>query len=188
MSVTTVDQDELGLVHQRSALLSIKPHYVDAILRGAKTIELRRKPPSVVPGSTIFLYSTSPTSQLVGTAILGRTISARPAEFWRSHARFTGVDRATFDEYFEGAELAHGLQVHTAMRAHSPLSLTRMREVDMSPPQSWRYVDSLSASLLLKEMQMTVAVNAQRSALLTESIQLIQGVVTKLIRGTTRRL
>ena len=51
----------------RVLLLSLKPRYADAILSGAKTIELRRTRPNIKVPALALIYSTSPVRSLVGS-------------------------------------------------------------------------------------------------------------------------
>jgi predicted transcriptional regulator len=56
-------------------VLSIRPTYVERILDGRKTIELRRRfPTSAACGSSVLVYSTSPVQSLVATASLESVI------------------------------------------------------------------------------------------------------------------
>jgi predicted transcriptional regulator len=54
---------------KRDFLLSIHPTYVEKIVGGMKTVELRRRfAEDVAPGAILLIYSTSPTQALVGSA------------------------------------------------------------------------------------------------------------------------
>ena len=44
----------------RTLLLSLRPRFADAILTGAKTIEVRRRPVNASAGTPISLYASSP--------------------------------------------------------------------------------------------------------------------------------
>ncbi|EEI27723.1 hypothetical protein [Corynebacterium glucuronolyticum] len=39
----------------RSLLISIRPTFVEQILTGTKTVELRRKKPQLRPGATVYI-------------------------------------------------------------------------------------------------------------------------------------
>ena len=88
-----------------AVLMSIKPTYADAILEGKKTVELRRKRPSFGPGTTVLVYSSSPRQTLEGTFESGEVIALPPRKLWRTVSARAGVDKATFDAYFEGCRM-----------------------------------------------------------------------------------
>jgi predicted transcriptional regulator len=56
----------------RTLLLSLRPRFADAILAGAKTVELRRRPINARPGTAILLYASRPMMAIVGTAASNR--------------------------------------------------------------------------------------------------------------------
>lgn len=128
--------------HPRCLVLSIKPRYVDKILAGTKTIELRRTAPDLSPGAPVLLYSSSPVKAIVGIATLKRVDERTPAELWTATADHAGVTNAEFNEYFDGAERAFGLGLIDVRQASSSVSLEQMRELGVEPPQSWRYLAS----------------------------------------------
>ena len=58
------------MTNVRTLLLCLRPRFAEAILSGAKTVELRRRPINTQPGTPILLYASSPTMAIVGTARL----------------------------------------------------------------------------------------------------------------------
>ena len=53
-------------------VLAIHPEYADAILEGSKSFEIRRRCPDLPPGTLVYLYATSPISEIVGGFVLRR--------------------------------------------------------------------------------------------------------------------
>lgn len=124
----------------RVLLISVKPHYAEAILEGSKTVELRRTRPTLPRGALVLLYSSTPTRAVVGWAKLTRVRAGTPAEIWRAVGDSAAVDAATFDAYFEGAEAAYALELNTVVEAARPVPLNVIRSIGVQPPQSWRYL------------------------------------------------
>ena len=56
------------MTYRRTLLLSLRPRFAQAILSGAKTVEVRRRPVNAPPQTPIILYASSPTMAIVGTA------------------------------------------------------------------------------------------------------------------------
>lgn len=130
-------------MQQRMLFLSVKPVFANKILGGAKTIELRRVRPSVVPGDTVLIYSSSPEKALLGSAVVVEILSGSPEEIWEQVKEQAGVSRKEYDEYFGGAVMAIGMRVCAAQRLAQPIPLEdlRARWPWLRPPQSYRYVD-----------------------------------------------
>lgn len=125
----------------RAVLLSIRPVFADAILRGDKTVELRRTRPNVPLGTPVLLYSSTPVKALVGVATLTHVEERTPDALWVSTCRRSAVTRTQFDTYFANARRAFGLHLTDVTALCDPLPLTHLRERwGVEPPQSFRYV------------------------------------------------
>lgn len=90
---------------RRDFLLSIHPTYVEKIVGGVKTVELRRRfAEDVVPGAILLIYSTSPTQALVGSVTIKEVLRLPLGELWDRHGAAACIDRDAFDAYFAGLE------------------------------------------------------------------------------------
>jgi len=126
---------------QRTLLLSLRPRFADAILTGAKTVELRRRPINAEPETPVILYASSPTMAIVGTARLREVRSQPPPAAWREHHPSLGLSRAEFDAYLDGSPRAYLLLLHRVCVLNEPLSLRCLRQDGgFRPPQSFRYI------------------------------------------------
>ena len=94
------------------------------------------------PGQLVVLYASSPSCAVVGVFRIGRLLSLPVPEFWRRYSQSVGVDRESFDDYFDGATFAIGLEVAESWRIRNPPSLQDLRTTisGFRPPQSFRYV------------------------------------------------
>jgi predicted transcriptional regulator len=118
------------------AIISIRPTYVEAILAGEKTIELRRRIPEVSPGTRLWIYATRPTSAVVGVATIRYVAKAHPTTIWKKHRNGAGVDQASFKAYFNGAEVAVAILL-SAVRRVGPITIDQLQTIRDSfhPPQ-----------------------------------------------------
>jgi predicted transcriptional regulator len=118
------------------AIISIRPHYADAILSGQKTIELRRRVPQLSSGTTLWIYATRPTGAVVGMATIRDVDRGRPATIWKHHRSKVGLDHASFNAYFEGAQEAVAILLEVVRRVR-PITIEQLREVRdcFHPPQ-----------------------------------------------------
>ena len=71
------------------------------------------------------------------------TAHGTPASIWRSVGRVTGLKRAEFDDYFEGADAAVALHLEavTALVGEITLEQLRAHSQGFHPPQTWHFFD-----------------------------------------------
>lgn len=122
--------------------LSIHPEYVQAIIEGRKTIELRKRRPRAEIGSTVVIYATMPQCEVVATAVLDRIQSAEPAKLWQHVRNSAAVTKLAYDEYFTDAELAIGIHLREVRQLDRAIKLNDLRESwqGFHPPQQFLYL------------------------------------------------
>jgi predicted transcriptional regulator len=119
----------------RDVLMSIRPEYAEAILAGAKTIELRRRRPSFACGTRVLIYSSAPDQKLLGTFEVGAIHEAPPQSLWRKLSKQTGIRRKTYLSYFDGCEMAYGIEVKRVRRL-------KPKALRIRPPQSYLFLQA----------------------------------------------
>lgn len=125
---------------ERLMLLSIHPIYVEQILTGAKTVELRRTRPNVAPGQPVVIYATTPSAALVATCRIERVEIGSPQAIWTSSGNLAAVGREQFDCYFAGSSSAVALHLSEVTELSSTVSLEQLREsCGFHPPQTWHF-------------------------------------------------
>jgi predicted transcriptional regulator len=131
-------------MRRTTLFISIRPTFANKILSGVKTIELRRVRPSIAPGDTVLIYSTSPVMALLGSAKVDEILSGTPRKIWGQVKEHAGVSCEEFNEYFSGAAIAIGIRLCAIQRLSEPISLRELRKrwPWLRPPQSYRYVDA----------------------------------------------
>ncbi|MBB3441847.1 hypothetical protein [Rhizobium sp. BK379] len=119
-----------------NAIISIRPLFVDAILSGAKTVELRRRIPSIDIGTKLWIYATLPVGAVVGAAIAQDFHYASPAELWVRYARHAAIPRDDFDAYFLGTDRGVGIELSSVQKIE-PISIEYLRVMrdGFHPPQ-----------------------------------------------------
>lgn len=118
------------------AIISIRPKFVEAILSGVKTVELRRRIPPIETGTRLWIYATKPVGAVVGSASVKKLVRGTPEEVWQKCGARSGVDRETFNIYFDGAELAIGLVLSDVRRGCPvPIDKLRLIRAGFHPPQ-----------------------------------------------------
>ncbi|MBB3207356.1 putative transcriptional regulator [Rhodopirellula rubra] len=123
--------------------LSIHPEHVRSIAAGRKTVELRKRKPSIEPGSRVVIYATTPECEVVGVATIEAIHVETPTEIWRSHGKQASVTRQAFDAYYAEADKAIGIEIKGFESFAKPVSLRELRQrwAGFQPPQQYRYLD-----------------------------------------------
>lgn len=131
----------------RDALISIRPHYVEAILSGEKTVELRRRIPSIREGSRLWIYSTKPVGALVGTAEVIAITSGSPEAIWEAHHESVGVCREQYDAYYGRARVAYGITLSNVQNGR-PVGIEVLRQIRprFHPPQVMHFITADEAA------------------------------------------
>lgn len=123
---------------RRVALLSIHPRFADAIVRGEKLVEFRRRAPST-DTSHVIVYATAPVQRIVGWFRIEAVEAERPAVLWERFGTVGGMGREEFVRYYGACE--HGAAIKVAEVASvDPPALLCSVGPDLIPPQSFRYV------------------------------------------------
>ncbi|WP_442511673.1 ASCH domain-containing protein [Novipirellula sp. SH528] len=130
--------------------LSIHPQYVQAIVEGRKTVELRKRCPRAEIGSTVVIYATMPQCEVVATAILDRIEAKEPAKLWRYVRAKAAVTKDAYDTYFADVDLAVGIHLTQIRTFDCPIALSDLRESwqGFQPPQQFRYLSARQQELI----------------------------------------
>ncbi len=140
------------LVSEHAAVVvSIKPEFTQAIATGRKTVELRRKFPTVAPGMWLVVYATHPVGAVVGIASIKGVDRRPPSDLWEVHQDSAGVTKPFFDEYFHGCDEGHAVELGE-WRPLEPTSVAKMNTIlpGFRPPQSYRYLGPRTLRRLLR--------------------------------------
>lgn len=142
-------------------IMSIKPTYLNKILNGTKSIELRTIKPNVSNGDLIVFYASSPQKAICGAATVLSVIEGSPKSIWNEFSDKLGIDKTNYDLYFKNRKKAYGIILGTIWKYRQPVQLSKIREAnaDFMPPQSFRYlsdydiglIDNIDKQLLLKK-------------------------------------
>ncbi len=133
-----------------NALLSIKPKYIEAILRGDKRYEFRKSIFRDRKIGKVYMYSTAPVKKIVGTFRMGRIIEDHPECLWKQLQRFSGLDNAEFFRYFSGIKRGYAIEIANVKEFETPID-PRDLIPGFVPPQSFCYMDFSIPLFLIDE-------------------------------------
>ncbi|MBS3795283.1 MAG: hypothetical protein KGY80_10320 [Candidatus Thorarchaeota archaeon] len=120
-------------------IFSIRPRYCKAILNGTKKYEFRKVVPKEVDEVDKYLiYCTSPVQKFVGEFTVKEVFSGHPSDIWEKCRDFAGIEKKSFNRYFQNREMAFALSIEDIHSFHpiDPWSI----QSDFTPPQSFKYV------------------------------------------------
>ena len=139
------------------AVISLKPHYVELILSGEKTVELRNRIVRMQPGTVIWIYATQPVGGIVARAELDSVVYGAPAEIWIRFEREMCIDRADFDSYIENKESVSALILSSVRKLKQSVTLDWIRRTvsNFQPPQFYAHLsmDGELSSTLNRALQ-----------------------------------
>ena len=127
---------------KRDFLVSIRPAYVEKIVAGSKTVELRRRfAEDVAEGAVILIYSTSPTRAIIGSAIIGGVRRLRLDDLWSQFGEAACIERQNFDIYFGGLEKGYAILLKDVLAFRRAIAAEDLKKrFGFVAPQSFMYL------------------------------------------------
>mgnify|MGYP003543347321 CR=1 FL=1 len=105
-------------------ILSIKQQYIDKIIDGSKTIEIRRRPPlKINRGSMIFFAQSGSGGMIVGDAMCAGITMATPQFAWEHYKDDMQISEYDFNEYTKGRAVICLIKLIMPQRYEKPLSV-----------------------------------------------------------------
>ena len=135
---------------QPQIIISVHPRHAENILSGKKTVEFRRRFPrgAHLEGTTVWIYSTSPTKAVIGFAKVKNIMHMSVKELWSNYRYDGGVKRRDFDLYFDGTTNGYAIVLTSVTSLSERIYADELNSVGFNIPQSYRYVTKDISSLL----------------------------------------
>jgi predicted transcriptional regulator len=117
--------------------LSIRPDFVEAIIRGEKKFEFRR---SIFarPVDVVIVYATVPVQRVVAEFDVCSIISEKLPTLWKRTHKSAGIGREFFLKYFEGKDYGHAIEIGKVRLYKMPFC--PIEKFGIRPPQSFVYL------------------------------------------------
>ena len=119
------------------AIISLKPQYMDLVLSGKKTVELRNRIVRMKPRTVIWIYATKPVGGIVALAELDSVVHDTPSAIWIRYEREMCIDREHFDSYINNRKSVSALILSSVRKLSHSLTLDWIRRSigSFQPPQ-----------------------------------------------------
>lgn len=120
------------------AVLSIKPEFVDKILKGEKKFEYRKKIFKQEIESVV-IYSSKPIGKLVGEFKVKNIIHDDKNIVWNKTNNLSGISYKFFNEYFNNHDKAYALEIEDLIVYEEPMDPKKLI-YNFKAPQSFCYI------------------------------------------------
>ncbi|KXS46777.1 MULTISPECIES: restriction endonuclease subunit S [Methanohalophilus] len=122
-----------------NVLLSIKPEYVDEILKGKKKFEFRKSIFKRRDITKVFIYSSSPIKKIVASFEIAGIIEDYPKNIWDQCHEYGGIAKNDFFDYFKNSEIGYAIKISHLHEFSEPINPYLLKK-DFRPPQSYYYL------------------------------------------------
>ncbi len=129
----------------KSILLSIKPKYVRAILRGEKKYEFRKAIPQSNDVRDVYIYASSPIKKIVAKFSLNHILRASPEEIWELCSKYGGISKEEFFRYYNTKTEAYALTI-SDLEIFEDSICPYNKFKKFAPPQSFLYYNRLQTT------------------------------------------
>ena len=125
------------------ALISIKPIYVDRLIKGKKGVEIRSRHVNLLPNSRLWIYSTLPKACVQVVACIDRVEIGVPTSIWNKYGSSIAVSKKKFYHYVNGASEISAIIVKQTWKLPCDISLQSLRDKvpGFNPPQFLKYMN-----------------------------------------------
>jgi predicted transcriptional regulator len=121
-------------------LLSIKPKYVDEIVKGNKKYEFRKKVfKNKNEVKEVYIYSSSPIKKIIGFFRFDKIIEDHPIKLWKEFKELSGIDEFEFFNYFKERDNGFAIEISQLEVFETPID-PEILIPNFIAPQSFRYI------------------------------------------------
>ena len=132
---------------EQTLLMSLRPEFADLILRGQKTVELRRKFSKKYEGATIVFYVTNPIKKFMFMAKISKVDHRQKECLWNDYEQECGVSEEIFEQYFSGTDNGYAIHLSDVQPIPNQLGFDQVKQnwPEIKPPQSFMRLKPESA-------------------------------------------
>ncbi|RLJ22199.1 hypothetical protein DJ030_02125 [bacterium endosymbiont of Escarpia laminata] len=125
-------------------IISIKPNFVEKILCGEKTVELRTRRANLQPGTQMWIYSTLPRGEICARASVEYVHTDKPDTIWERYSDQIAIHEDEFWAYVGQRESVSVIKMSKIDPIDSGVSLKRMQNLveGFTPPQFFMHLKS----------------------------------------------
>lgn len=132
-------------------IISLKPEYLDLMLSGEKTIELRKRPLHLLSeNSNVWVYGTLPLGAIAALATVKNVLRMSPVAAWKSYRTQIAITKKEYSDYVADSEHVSLVFWEKVKPLSKDFSLSEIRQKDpcFQPPQ---FYSQFSPPRILKQ-------------------------------------
>jgi len=122
-----------------NVILSVKPKYVKKIITREKQYEFRKSIFKDKNVKKVYIYSSAPEKEIIGSFDIGEIIEDHPNNLWRSLWNVSGVSKQDFFTYFTNKQKGFAIEIKKLNLFDNPIDPHEVIS-DFHPPQSFSYL------------------------------------------------
>jgi len=122
-----------------NVILSVKPKYVKKIITREKQYEFRKSIFKDKNVKKVYIYSSAPEKEIIGSFDIGEVIEDHPNNLWRSLWNVSGVSKQDFFTYFTNKQKGFAIEIKKLNLFDNPIDPHEVIS-DFHPPQSFSYL------------------------------------------------
>ncbi len=130
------------MIEDEILLISVKPKFAEKILRGEKTVELRKcMPVRAKSNCFLLIYVTSPVMELHGICRVDYIEKSTPQNLWQIVGCKAGISQDEYFDYFKDTVQACGIFIKDVKKIN-PIKLFHLKNIlgEFNPPQTYAYL------------------------------------------------
>ncbi len=124
-------------------LFSVRPEYGDMIMKGTKTVELRRRFSKKWIGHRAVFYATEPVSGILGQAQIADVSEGSPNRIWKQFGSAIKCERQYYENYVAGCKTVFAISLKDPNPYVDPVfagALVQYTNRQITPPQSYLHL------------------------------------------------
>lgn len=126
-----------------NVILSIKPCYVEKIIKRIKRYEFRkaflRKNYS---NTKVYIYSSSPVQRIIGYFTIKNILEDHPEKLWAQCKNSSGIAESAFFDYFQDRDRGYAIQISALRLFDDPIDPKQVIQ-NFVAPQSYRFISDI---------------------------------------------
>ncbi|MDI6897157.1 ASCH domain-containing protein [Methanocella conradii] len=120
-------------------LLSIKPKYVNKIIKGEKKYEFRKTRLDKKRIRYAYIYSTSPVKKIIARVVIDDILEGSPKVLWKKCKKYSGISEEEFFNYYADRQVAFAIAIKDVELLKTPID--PYKEIkNFIAPQSYYYL------------------------------------------------
>ena len=131
----------------KNLFLPVKPVWVDKILSGEKTVEIRKHFPDCV--DRLFIYSSSPVKRVVGYVENPSYIHTYPGHLWNLVGEQSCVRHKDFFAYFRGCAKGYSIDLKRFKKFRYPVDIIEL-DPEFNIPMMYKQIDDELTKKIIK--------------------------------------